>query len=76
MTRKEIVEAYQEVARSTAGQIMLADLEARFGYSTRPMFDGDPNWAIFRDGGRSVLAHIGRVIETPADYEQEENYDV
>ena len=63
-THADIVEAYQEVARSEAGQIMLADMQRRFGFSTGPMFTGDANLCIHRDGQRSVLAHIGRILES------------
>ena len=64
----EIVAAYHDVAASRAGQIMLADLEARFGWTTKTTFDQrDVSGLLLahREGGRAVLAHMGRMIETP-----------
>jgi hypothetical protein len=68
ISHDQIVAAYQAVAASEAGRIMLADLEVRFGFTTRSMFDRNDMSGLLlanREGQRSVLAHIGRVIETP-----------
>lgn len=65
---EKIVAAYHDLAASASGQLVLADLEARFGWTSRSMFDpNDPNGLTlaWREGGRAVLAHIGRMIETP-----------
>lgn len=65
----DIIEAYHEVARSEAGQTVLADLQRQFGFVTRPMFTGDVNEMLHRDGQRAVVAHIGRMLESdPAVY--------
>jgi hypothetical protein len=64
----EIAAAYHDMAASRAGQIVLADLEARFGWTTKTMFDQrDVSGLLlaYREGSRSVLAHMGRMIETP-----------
>lgn len=70
LTIDRIVAAYQTVASTDEGRIMLADLEARFGFTTRSMFDRDDMTGLrlaFREGSRSVLAHMGRMIETAPD---------
>lgn len=68
-THADIIDAYHEVARSEAGQIVLADLQRQFGFATHPMFRGDVNELVHRDGQRAVLAYIGRKLESdPAHY--------
>lgn len=67
VTEEDIAQAYVDMAQSKSGQIVLADMERRFGYTRRTMLDGDDTTGLrlaWREGGRAVLAHISRMIES------------
>lgn len=71
MNASEVHAAYAEFGASHYGRIVLGDLEARFGFSTRPMFDGDVNRTIHRDGSRAVLIHIARMMTTVPTHDEQ-----
>lgn len=55
--------AYKTVAASPEGAIMIGDLVRRFGYSRQTTFDTDPIKMGWKEGGRTVMVHIGRMID-------------
>lgn len=59
-----IIIAYQKVAQTEEGQIMLQDLVQRFGSSRSTTFvAGDPYATAYNEGLRSVCVHIGAQID-------------
>ncbi|WP_299444702.1 hypothetical protein [uncultured Rhodospira sp.] len=68
-SQSRIAAAYQSVFHGQDGQLVLADLARRFGFTHRSTFpdNGDPNRMIFNEGGRAALIHIGRMIEADLD---------
>lgn len=67
VTPGDIARAYQEVFATEAGHLVLADLQHKFGFTRRSMFEvagGDPTKVVFCEGQRSVLVYIGRLLET------------
>lgn len=80
MTRKRIVppgpvqpdpvniaEAYRIVASLPEGQLMLRDMIRRFAYASRSTFvPGDPGWTAWKEGQRSVMVHLSRMIDGEA----------
>lgn len=60
---REAMLAYKQVAMSPEGQIMVADLLGKFGWSRQSMFTGDALQLAFREGQRTVLVHMGRMID-------------
>lgn len=75
VTQADVVRAYQEVARTKAGQIVFADLTRRFGFVTRSMFwDGDDGLTLaYKEGQRTVLTYIGRTLNSEAV--EDDSYD-
>lgn len=63
----EIVHAYQHVAATPEGQIVIQDLVRRFGYSRSSTIDADPMRMAWKEGGRAVCVHIGRFIDANAE---------
>lgn len=64
--QKNIVElssAYKQVAASPEGSIVIADLVKRFGYSRQTTLDADPLRMAWKEGGRAVLVHVGRMVD-------------
>ena len=59
----EISAAYKSVAASPEGQIVIADLVRRFGFSRQTTFDTDLGKMAWKEGGRTVLVHIGRMVD-------------
>ena len=55
--------AYRDVFTSQNGQIVLGDLLRRFAYTSRTTIDADPYRTYAREGQRSVIIHIGRVMD-------------
>ncbi len=65
--------AYKVVAATQEGQIVIADLMQRFGFSRcTTLVPGDPETTAFHEGGRVVIIHIGRQIDAdPASFEDQ-----
>lgn len=55
--------AYKTIAGMHEGQIVIQDLVRRFGYSRQSTIDVDPLRMAWKEGGRTVLVHIGRMID-------------
>ena len=73
ISRDECAEAYKSVFGTPEGQIILADLMRRFGFTRHSTFlDGEPtvNAMLIREGQRSVLIHIG--VQMDLDLETSE----
>lgn len=68
----DVCQAYKEVFSTSAGQIVLADMLRRFGFTRSSTFvPGDSARTAFNEGGRTVLIHVGRMIDAdPADFEE------
>lgn len=66
----DIMMAYKQVAALPEGQIVIDDLLRRFGFTrTSTYVHGDAIATTFREGQRTVLVHIGRMIEgDPAEF--------
>lgn len=60
--RAEVLAAYRDVAKSTSGQIVFADLAARFGYERGRMFDPNPLILARNTGQLEVLLYIRNVL--------------
>lgn len=75
VSKSDVVLAYQSALSTQEGQIVLADLMRRFGFTTWSTFvEGDPNKTSWQEGQRSVLVHIGRMLEAdPAEAEEHED---
>ncbi len=69
--------AYKVMAATQEGQIVIADLMRRFGFSRITTFaPGDPEMTAWREGGRVVVIHIGRMIDAdPAAFEDQEQVE-
>ena len=78
MTQAQLVQAYQSVARSEEGQRVIADLMHHFGYTRRSMFNpGDDTASLaYKEGQRSVLVHVGKMIDVDPSQLEEEETDV
>lgn len=62
-----VMEAYKIVAATPEGQIMLRDLVRRFGYGSRStIVPGDPQMTAWKEGQRSVMVHLSRVLDGEA----------
>lgn len=62
-----VVEAYRIVAGTPEGQIMLRDLIRRFAFGTRSaIVPGDPCMSAWKEGQRSVMVHMNRMIDGQA----------
>lgn len=58
--------AYKQVFASPEGQIVLADLIRRFGFTRKSPFveaRGEPHNFAFLEGGRAVMIYIGLVLD-------------
>jgi len=55
-------QALQKMATTEDGQIVLAWLTARFGYTRRSTKDG-PNGIEFNEGQRSVMIELGTLLD-------------
>ena len=66
--------AYKVMAATQEGQIVIADLMRRFGFSRFTTFvHGDPDKSTLNEGQRTVVIHIGRMIDAdPAAFEDQE----
>lgn len=60
-------EAYLNVAATREGQIVIQDLVSKFGYARSSTIDTDPLKMAWKEGGRSVCVHIGRMLDMDAD---------
>lgn len=69
--------AYKAVAMTQEGQIMVADLMRRFGFSRYSTHvPGDPELSRMNEGSRLVIVHIGRQIDAdPAAFEDQEKVE-
>lgn len=68
---QRLINAYRELFKSKAGELVLEDLRKRFGVNMPaflPKKGGgyDPLWAAVRDGQRQVIIHIEHQISLPA----------
>ncbi len=70
--------AYKVVAGTQEGQIVIADLMRRFGFSRHTTFvSGDPNRSTLNEGQRTVIIHIGRQIDAdPASFEDQNEVEM
>lgn len=59
----DLANAYKVVAASPEGSIVIADLVRRFGFSRQTTIDADPLRMAWKEGGRTVMVHIGRMID-------------
>jgi hypothetical protein len=59
----EVAAAYKELFTSPAGQIVMAHLVAKFGFTNKTTFvPGDPHHTAVHEGQRSVLVYIGQQL--------------
>lgn len=62
--------AYQQTFGSPEGQMVVADLLRRFGYARQPTVPPhsgapiDPYRALYCEGQRSVLVHVGLMLDS------------
>ncbi len=70
--------AYKVVAATQEGQIVIADLMRRFGFARFTTFvSGDPDRTTLNEGQRTVVIHIGRMIDAdPASFEDQEQVEM
>ncbi len=70
--------AYKVVAATQEGQIVIADLMRRFGFSRYTTFvPGDPDRSTLNEGQRTVVIHIGRQIDAdPASFEDQNEVEM
>lgn len=62
-----VSEAYRIVAATPEGQIMLRDMVRRFAYGSRSnIVPGDPYMSAWKEGQRSVMVHLSRMIDGEA----------
>lgn len=57
-----VAEAWQNLASTISGKTVIADMVRRFGYDRTSMYDGDTNNLVFKEGQRSVMVHVGRML--------------
>jgi hypothetical protein len=60
------IEAYQHMAETEDGQIVIQDLLRLFGYTRNTTFTDTLEGMAFREGQRSVVVHIGRMLDADA----------
>jgi len=64
----DIARAYQAVFDSPDGHIVLAHLQNGYGFTRDTLFvPGDAHHTAFKEGQRSVLVSIGRMLEADPD---------
>ena len=70
--------AYKVVAATSEGQIVIADLMRRFGFSRFSTYvPGEPELSRMNEGSRLVIVHIGRQIDAdPASFEDQETVEL
>lgn len=73
MTLGDVMRAYKAVAETEDGRTMIQDLVKRFGWSRQSMLSSDPLQLAWREGGRAVMVHIGRMIDGNPDEADEAN---
>lgn len=67
-SRGDIARAYQAIFDTPDGHIVLAHLQASYGYVNKTLFvPGDPQHTAYNEGQRSVLVGIGRMLEDDPD---------
>jgi len=81
VSRAQLAAAYQAVAKSEEGQIVIAHLQHCFGYTVNSTYtpgkDQSALDTVYAEGQRSVLVHIGRWLNTdPEQLENEEQSHV
>lgn len=78
VTPAQVAQAYQDMAQSHSGRIVIADLMRRFGHTRAPMFrigDTRPEDVVYREGQRSVLVHMGRLLDANIAEMEDHGYD-
>lgn len=74
VTPRQVAEAYQAMAENPQGQVVLADLMRRFAHNRASTFQAGhtrPEDCVYHEGQRSVLVHIGRMLDVnPAEIEE------
>ena len=72
VSQADICIAYKQVAATQEGQVVLADLTRKFGFTRFSTFvPGDPYHSQLNEGARTVVVHIGRMIAAdPSDFEE------
>lgn len=63
--------AYKQVFSAQEGQIVMADLLRHFGFSRNSTFNVNPGSMAYNEGQRSVLIHVGRMLDAdPTELEE------
>lgn len=55
-------EAYKEVMRTEAGQIVFNDLVKKFAYTEKSTLSADPLRMAHNEGTRTVMVYIGQML--------------
>lgn len=76
VSKADVANAYQTAFATPEGQIVLADLMRRFGYTRGSTLHENAHTMAFREGTRYVLVHMGKMMDADpselAEYEQTE----
>jgi len=77
LTQAQVVNAYQQMARTEDGQIVISDLMSRFGFTRKAMYSpGDDTASLaFKEGQRSVLIHLGIMLDVDPQQVEEDDHD-
>lgn len=59
----KLIEAYQLLAQTESGQIVINDLLRRFGYTRNTTFQENTATMAYCEGQRSVVIYIGRMLD-------------
>lgn len=72
VSKVDVCVAYKTVFGSVEGQIVLADLMRRFSFTRTSTFvPGDTYSTVHNEGCRTVLIHIGRMLDAdPAEMQE------
>lgn len=72
VSQVDVCVAYKEIFGTRAGQVVLADLMRRFSFTRiSTLVPGDIHTTIHHEGSRTVLVHIGRMLDAdPAEMQE------
>ena len=70
VTPAEVCMAYKQALATPEGHIVVADLMRRFGFSRITTYvPNEPERTILNEGQRTVLVHIGRMLDAdPSEF--------
>lgn len=54
--------AYRRTFNTEDGQLVLADLKARFSFDASTFIPGDPHYSAFKEGQRDAVLLIARML--------------